>query len=134
MAEVTGRIERTEQNEAGNGGIATVLYVEGRRKSFWDWDGHAEAAGIQPGDEVRIVYSGDRFARVSAVEKLANGPAELGGEGGEAESRRNLQKVRQCCVKAAALVCQTLDVPLEDKAGLILHMAAEMEQWILRPG
>ncbi len=122
----TGEVEKMQIKQARNGGEFKSITLKGQRKSFYDWEGHCEAAGITPGDTVKIEHDGSEFPRVTGLEKVEFSESTGTNENEHQESKGE-RAVRMCALECAARVLQSTD----QTATEITRLAERLEKWIL---
>lgn len=121
----TGEVENMQSKQAKNGGTYTAIILKGKKKSFYDWDGHCELAGIALGDTVKIEHDGSEFPRVTGLEKLGASKS-TGTSGNESEESKDGAETRMCALVCAALVLHGSNPPEEE----ITSLAEHLERWI----
>jgi hypothetical protein len=121
-----------------------------------EWRGQPFNTDVRAGDRVRIEYATvDNKTYISVIENLSRPhessapfppedefpggggddrafPTDAGRESVEAPGDRQTSIVRQTCIKAASVALQHGMGTPEEKAGGILYLAGELENWVNR--
>ena len=135
MAEVIGRVERINQKKSNSGDCYTIVDIDGEEQGFFDWDGHAQAAGATEGDTVKIEHSGGKYRRIQSVEKVnrkRDVVAESQKSNDDEVNGRERRIVRQSCLKTAVELLAQSEAEYESKEVQVVELAKRMEQWVLR--
>jgi len=127
MTEVvtTGEVEKVQIKQARNGDEFKSITLKGQ-KSFYDWNGHCEAAGITAGDTVRIEHDGSQYPRVTGLEKVEFSES-TGTNENEHQRSNGERETRMCALECAALVLQSTD----QTATEITRLAERLVEWLI---
>ena len=155
MSEWTGTIVAKSEN-----GIKVKENGDWLNWTKPEWRGQPFNTDVRAGDKVRIEYATvDNKTWISVIENLTHGYApppadspfppeeEFPGGGDLGDDRafptdatseppealdRQTSIVRQTCIKAASVALQHGMGTPEEKAGGIIYLAGQLEQWVLR--
>lgn len=129
MPEVTGEVERIETKTAKNGGEYKAVMLKGRRKAYYDWKGHCEAANVKSGHAVRIEHDGSSFARITNLEKIDSTQVHR-NVNEDSQQDRDAQIRKMCALKCSACVLQGRGLELDDLPEIVTALAEKLQKWV----